>query len=101
MSDKDKAAGRRANAPGLDSEGASPVSRKQPSRRSPERGRRVAEARRKAGLTQRELADRIGVKRLTIIRIETGATVPTLAVGLAIARELRVPAEKLFAGGAG
>jgi transcriptional regulator with XRE-family HTH domain len=68
-------------------------------RRAPERGRRIAEARRNAGLSQEQLAERIGVARSTVARIETGAATPTLDVGLAIARELRVPAEKLLAGG--
>lgn len=67
--------------------------------RVPERGQRIATARRKVGLSQAQLAEKVGVARSTVARIETGATTPTLDVGLAIARELRVPAEKLLKGG--
>jgi transcriptional regulator with XRE-family HTH domain len=65
----------------------------------PGRGRRIAEARKQRGLTQEQLAERVGVSRSTVARIETEVAVPGLDVGLAIARELRVPAEKLLAGG--
>jgi putative transcriptional regulator len=68
-------------------------------RRAPERGRRIADARRKAGLSQDQLAERIGVARSTIARIETGATTPTLDVGLTIARELGESVESLFGSG--
>ena len=37
----------------------------------------VLESRRRAGITQRELADRAGVSQPTIARIESGATQPT------------------------
>jgi len=65
----------------------------------PGRGRRIAEAREQRGLTQEQLAERVGVSRSTIARIETGAATPGLDVGLTLARELGVPAEKLLAGG--
>jgi putative transcriptional regulator len=61
-------------------------------------GRRVAEARRRASLTQQQLAERIGVGRVTITRIETGAQVPSLTVALALARVLGEPVEALFGG---
>jgi transcriptional regulator with XRE-family HTH domain len=75
------------------------MSARKPRRRAPERGQRIAAARRKSGLSQDQLARRIGVARSTIARIETGVSTPTLDIGLALARELRVPAEKLLAGG--
>jgi putative transcriptional regulator len=65
--------------------------------RTRERGQRVAEARGKAGLSQEALAERIGVKRLTIIRIEAG-TRPSVDVALAISRELGESVEALFGG---
>lgn len=65
----------------------------------PTRGRRIAEARAQRGLTQEQLAERVGVVRSTIARIETDVATPSLDVGLAIARELGEPAEKLLAGG--
>lgn len=39
----------------------------------------LIEARIKKGLTQAELADKIGVKQSTIARVESGASNPTLA----------------------
>jgi transcriptional regulator with XRE-family HTH domain len=41
-----------------------------------EGGRIVREARRRAGLTQRELAERVGTTQSAIARIERGATEP-------------------------
>lgn len=61
-------------------------------------GRRVAEARRRASLTQQQLAEKIGVGRVTIARIETGAQTPSLDVALALAQELGEPVEALFGG---
>lgn len=62
----------------------------------PGRGRRIAEAREQRELTQEQLAERVGVSRSTIARIETGAATPGLDVGLAIARALGASAEKLL-----
>lgn len=61
-------------------------------------GRRVAEARRRASLTQQQLAEKIGVGRVTITRIENDAQTPSLDVALALARELGEPVEALFGG---
>jgi putative transcriptional regulator len=66
--------------------------------RTRERGQRVAEARSKAGLSQEALAESIGVKRLSIIRIETGASRPSVDVALALSRELGESVEDLFGG---
>jgi putative molybdopterin biosynthesis protein len=65
--------------------------------RTRDRGQRVAEARSRAEISQEALADRIGVTRLTIIRIE-GGTRPSVDVALAIARELGESVEDLFGG---
>ena len=66
--------------------------------RAPERGHRVAQARHRAGLTQPQLAEKVGVSRPTIARIEAGGHSPSVAVALAIARELGEPVEALFGG---
>jgi putative transcriptional regulator len=67
--------------------------------RTPEQGQRVAQARQHAGLSQEALAEKIGVKRLAIIRIENGTNRPSVDVALAIARELGQSVEALFGGG--
>jgi putative transcriptional regulator len=67
--------------------------------RAPERGHRVAQARKRAGLTQPQLAEKVGVSRPTIARIEAGGHSPSVQVALAIARELGEPVETLFGGG--
>jgi putative transcriptional regulator len=64
----------------------------------PDSGCRVAEARRPAGLTQPRLAERVGVGRATIARIEVGTSSPSVAVALAIGRELGETVEALFGG---
>ena len=50
-----------------------------------------------AGLTQRQLADLVGVTDQTISNIERGATMPTLDTARALARVLGIPVEGLFA----
>ena len=56
--------------------------------------RRVREA---ALLTQAELAERVGVQRVTISRIETGATRARISTVRRIATALGVPAADLMA----
>ncbi len=63
-----------------------------------ESGRRVAEARRNAGLTQPQLAEKVDASRATIARIEAGESAPSVTIALAIARELGEPVETLFGG---
>lgn len=48
------------------------------------------------GLTQAELADRVGVSRRSINSIERGHYVPSTVLALRLARELGVPVEMLF-----
>ena len=57
----------------------------------------VREVRVAAGLTQDELAKRVGVRRETIVFLEQGAYNPSLRLALAIARELDAPVNRLFA----
>jgi len=57
----------------------------------------VAQARKRAGFTQQQLAERVGVGRVAIARIEAGA-VPLVVNALRIARELGESVECLFGG---
>lgn len=56
----------------------------------------MRERRTAADLTQAALADRVGVTRQTIIAIERGGYVPSVAVALLLATELSIPVERLF-----
>ena len=48
------------------------------------------------GMTQAELAERVGVTRQTIHSIEKGKYKPTIELALRLARELEVAVEELF-----
>jgi putative transcriptional regulator len=48
------------------------------------------------GLTQEELADRVGVTRQTILSIERGRYSPSIELALRLARLFGVPVEALF-----
>jgi putative transcriptional regulator len=47
-------------------------------------------------MTQQELADRIGCTRQTIIMLEQGRYVPSLALALSIAQVFGEPVETIF-----
>jgi putative transcriptional regulator len=47
-------------------------------------------------MTQQELADRIGCTRQTIIMLEQGRYVPSLALALRIAQTFSTPLEAIF-----
>ena len=49
-----------------------------------------------AGMTQVELARRVGVTRQTLIAIEQGKYSPTLELAFRIARVFRVPLDQVF-----
>ena len=57
---------------------------------------RVKDFRMKRGLTQDELAKRVGVRRETIVFLEQGKYNPSLKMALNIAKELKTSVEKLF-----
>ena len=57
---------------------------------------KVQELRVIAGVTQEELAARVGVSRQTVIAIEKGNYTPSVLLALKIARFFKVTAEKLF-----
>ena len=58
-------------------------------------GRRMAEARRHAGLTQERLAEAVGLEPVSLSRMETGDRSPSLSALSRIADELRVPLSSL------
>jgi putative transcriptional regulator len=57
---------------------------------------RVKEYRQNAGLTQEELAVRVGVRRETIVFLEQGAYNPSLRLALLISKVLDTPIQRLF-----
>lgn len=61
-----------------------------------ERGQRVREMRERAGLTQVDLAEIIGVKRSTIAGIETGGDSAGLKTAIALADYFKVPMDWLL-----
>ena len=48
------------------------------------------------GLTQAELAERVGVTRKTVNTVENGVFTPSTLLALKLASALDVPVEKLF-----
>lgn len=57
---------------------------------------RLKEARTAAGLTQADLADRVGVSRKTINTVENGIFIPSTVLALGLARALDTTVEALF-----
>ena len=57
---------------------------------------KIVEFRRKQNITQGELADRVGVRRETIVRLERGQYNPSLKLAYDIANAFGVPIEEVF-----
>ncbi len=57
---------------------------------------RVREMRRERGMTQKDLAESVGVTRQTIIAIERGNYTPSVALALKIAQAFHVYCEDVF-----
>jgi putative transcriptional regulator len=57
---------------------------------------KIKEYRQKAGLKQEELAEKVGVRRETIFRLEKGLYNPSLKLALDIAKYFGVAVEELF-----
>jgi putative transcriptional regulator len=57
---------------------------------------RVRKLREAAGLTQVELADRVGATRQTIIAVEAEKYAPSLELAFRLARTFRLPFESVF-----
>ena len=62
----------------------------------PRLGNRLKEFRTARGLTQAELAARIGVSRKTINTVENSVFVPSTILALSLARTLDTSVEELF-----
>jgi putative transcriptional regulator len=62
----------------------------------PELQNRLREIRGEQGLTQEQLADRIGVTRKTINTVERGVFLPSTVLALKLARALGTSVEQLF-----
>jgi putative transcriptional regulator len=58
----------------------------------------MAQARKRRKLTQQQLADTLGINRVSLARIEAGTRQPSMALALSIARELRTSVDALFGG---
>jgi putative transcriptional regulator len=56
----------------------------------------LRDARTVQGLTQAELAERVGVSRKTINTVENGVFTPSTVLALKLARALNKPVEALF-----
>ena len=61
-------------------------------------GRFIAEARKELGMTQRELAEALGVSNRTVSKWECGDGLPELANILPLCELLRVTADELLRG---
>lgn len=57
---------------------------------------RLKERRTELGLTQAELAERVGVTRKTVNTVENGVFTPSATLAIKLARALNVPVEQLF-----
>jgi putative transcriptional regulator len=57
---------------------------------------RLKETRGELGLTQAELAEKVGVTRKTVNTVENGIFVPSTMLALKLAQALNVPVEQLF-----
>ena len=56
----------------------------------------LKELRTKAGMTQAQLAELVGVARVSIVAIENGRFLPTIETALLISKALGVPLQRIF-----
>ena len=61
-----------------------------------ELGNRLTEERGRHGLSQAELAAKVGVSRKTLNTVENGVFVPSTTLSLRLAKALRTTVERLF-----
>ena len=59
-------------------------------------GNQLRELRTNLGLTQAQLAELVGVARVSIVAIENGRFLPTIETALHISKALDVPIERIF-----
>lgn len=57
---------------------------------------KLKELRQAANLTQEELANKVSVRRETIIRLEAGKYNPSLKMAIDISRAVKAPIEEIF-----
>jgi putative transcriptional regulator len=57
---------------------------------------KIREYRARLGMTQEELADKVGVRRETIVHLENGKYNPSLKLALDIAKVFQTTVETLF-----
>lgn len=57
---------------------------------------KIKEYRQRAGFKQSELAELVGARRETIVRLENGKYNPSLKLAMEIAKVFHVPVEDLF-----
>ena len=62
-------------------------------------GRYIAACRKRKQMTQKELADRLGVTNKAVSKWETGQGMPDISVLLELGRVLEVPVEEILRGG--
>lgn len=56
----------------------------------------LKELRTKVGMTQAQLAELVGVARVSIVAIENGRFLPTIETALLISKALGLPLERIF-----
>ena len=59
-------------------------------------GNNIKELRTNLGMTQAQLAELVGIARVSIISIEKGRYIPTIETALSISTALAVPIEQIF-----
>lgn len=59
-------------------------------------GNHIRELRTALGMTQAQLADLVGVARVSIVAIENGRFLPTIETALLISKALGHPIERIF-----
>jgi len=59
-------------------------------------GNNLKELRLKIGMTQAELAEQVGIARVSIIAIENGRFIPTIETALRISQVFNISIEKIF-----
>lgn len=62
---------------------------------------RLKELRARSNLTQKDLSEKVGVTRQTIVSLEKGTYVPSLLLAMNIAEVFQEPIEKIFFKGDG
>jgi putative transcriptional regulator len=67
-----------------------------PRKREPTLTNCIRDLRTRAGLTQQDLADRVGVTRQTIVALEGGAYTPSLTLALRLAHVFKKTTEQVF-----